>query len=197
MTVSQIRTTWTGGPSSPGLTVMNVDGSGTTNWAAAAAAVRTFWSALGGGIPDEYSLQVEALIEEFNEGSGALIGEVSLGVADTPAPLPGTYTGTYAAGVGGRVDWLTSGIRNGRRVRGRTFIVPLASAAFDSAGAVSGANQTAWGTAGQTLIDDLEAAGAPLVVWSKPTLANPVGSMTPVIGVRPASKAAVLRGRRD
>jgi hypothetical protein len=197
VTVATIKTTWTGGPSSPGLTVMNVEHSGTSDWAAAVAAVAAFWNMMKGGIPNEYSLQVEPLIEFYAEGSGQLTGEAYVGTAQTPAPIVGTGAGGYAAGVGGRVDWLTSDIRNGRRVRGRTFMVPLVSSNYDANGQVAATNTTYWGTQAQTLIDALESALCPLVVWSRPSVANPVGQITPVIGVSVPNKAAVLRGRRD
>lgn len=197
MAVAQIRTVWTGGPSAPGLTVMNVQDTGSANWGAAAAAVRAFFNSLSGGIPNEYSLQVDPLIESYSETTGALIGEVSLSPAATPAVITCTNTGGYAAGVGGRIDWTTSDIRNGRRVRGRTFIVPMASTNFGVNGEITGANTQAWAGFAQTLLGALQNASAPLVVWSRPTLAQPVGTMAPVIGLRVPVKASVLRGRRD
>jgi hypothetical protein len=53
------------------------------------------------------------------------------------------------------------------------------------------------GAAADTLLLALETAGTPLVVWSKPSVAHPVGEITPVTTPRPITKAAFLRSRRD
>ena len=197
MTVAQIVTTWTGGPSSPGMTVMCVDDSGTSNYEAAVAAVAAFWNAIDEVIPNEYSLQVSPLVEIFNEATGALSGEVQLNTASTPAPTIGLSAGAYMHGVGTRIDWRTSSIRNGRRVSGRTFIVPTHAPSFTDAGILAPISVSLLGNAAETLLDSLTTAQAPLVVWSRPSLKNPVGAIAPVLGATVPTKAAVLRGRRD
>jgi hypothetical protein len=197
MTIAQIRTAWEGGPSSPGLTVMNVEYTGTGDLSAALAAVRAFWNANVARIPDEFTLQVEGLVNLYSEVNGQLSGEFYAGAGATPAPVLGTYTGGYAHGVGLRVDWLTSDIRNGRRVTGRSYLVPSGTNAFTTDGLLDATTVTAVSNAAQTLIDTLETAGTPLVVWSRPSVAYPVGEYTPVVSLRVPSKVAVLRGRRD
>lgn len=196
MNIGQIHVVWTGGPSSPGLTVLNVEDSGTGNYPAALAAVRTFFASQVAAIPDEMSLQVQGLVNKYSAETGQLNGEVQVGAGDIPAVLLGTFAGAYMHGAGCRVDWNTSAIRNGRRVSGRTYIVPFAPASFTTDGELSSASVTSIGNAGQTLLNSLSAASLPMVVWSRPSPTNPVGLGSPVIGLRVPSKGAMLRGRR-
>ena len=46
----------------------------------------------------------------------------------------GSGQGGFAAGVGARVVWETGAVRNGRRVRGSTFVVPIWSSAYETNG---------------------------------------------------------------
>lgn len=194
MPVAQIRTTWTGGPSDPGLTVMNVDAGAVLDFSSTISAVRTFWTAIAPGIPDEYDLQVSPLVELFDTATGALMGESTL--TGNPAVVSGTSTERYVNGVGARIDWLTSDIVNGRRVRGRTFLVPIHSLAFTNAGALEQLNVTVFEDAATDLLTALDTAGTPLVVWSRPTPPAADGAIAPVIAARVPNKAAYLRGRR-
>lgn len=195
--VGLIRATWLGGPSSPGVTTIAFQDSGTGDHAAAAAAVRTMIASQAAAIPDEYTIQVENQIELYSDTDAGIIGSVTLGVADTPAVIAGTFAGAYLHGAGCRVDWQTSSIRNRRRVSGRTYIVPFAPAAFDTEGKLSQATVNSLGNAAQTMLSTMSQAGLPMVVWSRPSVASPVGQMSPVIAAQVPTKAATLRGRRD
>ena len=195
MTVAVVRTEWVGGPSSPGLTQFCLEDSGTGDYDAALAAVQLVWENLDPYLPNDYSWQVQPVIEFFSESTGVISGEY----VSTPAPaaVPGGAAGAYAHGVGARIDWSTSGINGGRRVRGRTYLVPFAASVFDLDGTLTSGAIAAIGANATALINDLQAAGLPLVVWSRPTTAHPVGMITPVIAATIPDKAAVLRSRRD
>lgn len=195
MAVSIIRTVWTGGPSSPGLTQIAIQSDGTSNIDAAAAAVRTFWSNFAVSIPDGHTLAVEQLVEKFDEATGQLIGETLQ--ANAPAPVTGTNIEAWAAGIGVRIDWGTSSIRNGRRVKGRTFLVPVTTTAFDTGGELNIDTRAAWLGHAIGLLDALETNGTPMVIWSRPSLKWPVGGISPVISAQVPRKPAVLRNRRD
>lgn len=195
MSVGTILTTWTGGPSSPGYSVLNIDTSGAVDADAAVAAVRQFWFERSVAIPDEYTLQVDPFISDFNEGTGTLQGFIEASAA--PAAVPGQSAEDWAAGVGMRIEWRTSAIRNGRRVRGSTFLVPVAITTWLPDGSVDPASVAAVNASAQTLIDALAAAGAPLVIWSKPSASTPVGDISLVSTPAASPKTAVLRGRRD
>lgn len=109
----------------------------------------------------------------------------------------GTVTGTglagAAAGVGACITWLTGGIVNGRRLRGRTFIVPLNASLYEGDGtlntpALTGLN--AWAAA-------MRASGG-LAVWHRPTTATSTdGNSYGVLSSRLRDKVAFLSSRRD
>jgi hypothetical protein len=111
----------------------------------------------------------------------------------------GFGTGNYAGGSGACVNWYTDGVVNGRRVRGRTFMVPAAGSALAADGTLDNTLLATWRTANNTL------AGAAnlvqLVVWKRPTklagvpLAN--GQAFDVNATTLNDKAAQLKSRRD
>lgn len=194
MTVALIKAIWSGGPSAPGVSTFAVAYSGTEIIDDAQGAVRAFLANMGGMIPTGYSIQVEQLTELYDEATGQLQGEYN--AAAPVAAVTGAGTGTYAAGVGFRVDWATGTIKNGRRVRGRTFIVPVSSGSFESDGTINTPTRDGVVTAANGLISSLATAGTPLSVWSKPSTKYPVGSLSEVIAATCPDKAAWLAGRR-
>lgn len=195
MAVLQIKTTWTGGPSAPGLTLFNVENSGVGDFDAALAAVQSFWTTVSSPIPDEYKLQVDQTAFSYNEADGSIQG---LQTGTNPlAQISGQGPGSYSHGTGTRIDWATSAIARRRRVRGRTFIVPLTHASFGPDGYLTAATVTYLEDAAYALLSALETAGLPLVVWSRPTTEYPLGEINPVIDANVPTKVAVLRGRRD
>lgn len=195
MTIARIKTVWSGGPSAPGLTIFNVRHDGTADIEAAQNAVYEYFYSFSDWIPDGYSLQVQQECELVNEASGALTGTDT--AATKQNAIPGTLTGAWAAGVGSRIDWHTPVIRAGRRLRGRTFLVPLSTANFDTNGMVGGTVIGSLTTKSNTLLTNLAAAGAPMVVWARPSEKSPVGAAADVNTFTVPTKAAVLRGRRD
>ena len=105
----------------------------------------------------------------------------------------GTGAVGAAAGVGACVSWLTGGIVGGRRLRGRTFLVPLHNSTYDTDGTFTSGVLTAL-TAFQTA---MRAAG-PLAVWHRPTTPGGTdGTSYGVIGARVRDRVAFLSSRRD
>ena len=201
--VAIVRTEWSGTSGGPGLTQFAaVGGSAMTAGVAQSLvnAARIFWAAQAAAMPDELRLIVSPVVDVYNESDGELTA--SYVAAQAPLVVAGTATQGYAGGAGYKVNWNTGVIRNGRRVRGATFIVPAALAIYTNVGEVSGAHQTLVNTAANKLIADFTAAGAPLAVWSRPTDATEtkparLGALTGVVSGSTAQKSAILRGRRD
>lgn len=196
MTVAVIKAKWTGGPSAPGLSQFAFDASaGTGDLEVRAADVREFLFSFGTIIPDEYQITFDGIAELYNEGTGQLVDEVTY---TPPAAVVGGGAGSYAHGVGISVAWRTANIRFGRRVVGRTFIVPLVASAFDASGGIPGATTTAWANNAKTkMVDSSASAGMPFCVWSRPSQAHPVGALSEVTAATVKGKAAWLTGRRD
>lgn len=131
------------------------------------------------------------------DSSGDLIdiatGEIS-GTWTDPSGfvLTAGGTGSFAQGVGTRLVWATNGIRNGRRVRGSTFVCPLGSGVFDSSGDLSTSVQTALYGAAAALVS---ARGSTMQIYSRPLPGSPGQSNTVVAAQVPAA-VSWLRTRR-
>jgi len=154
--------------------------------------MRTFFSAIASLIPSGSTVKVQRTYQVLNSVNGAISSETAL-TAD-PAVVNGTGAGNYSAASGAVVNWET-GLFNdaGHRIRGRTYLVPLASA------------YSADGGLGSTAITTLSAAATAalggtggLGVFSRP---HPKGAANGTFRLATAgvvhNKACVLRSRRD
>ena len=140
-------------------------------------------------LPNDVSLSWPGPIDIFTT-AGVLID--SRAPATAVSSVSGTSGGVYAAPAGARVDWETGMILGGRRVRGRSYIVPIAGDQFDADGTIASDFITTVGGYATTMRTALAAAGAALVVWSKVNEA-----IEPVVGQTIKDKAAILSSRRD
>lgn len=162
--------------------------------------VRAFFNALVTLIPNGVTVQVQQAVPLYDEQTGILFDELSATTA--PAIVTGTALGgaSIAGGAGAMIGWKTSSIWQGRRVQGRTFLVPLAG--------VSEAN----GTLGAGAIATITTAGNGLIgpstpafgVWAKKYTTNADGSKTQVDGsfflgtaITVPDRTGILRSRRD
>lgn len=204
MTLGIVRTGWTGTSGGPGLTQLVVNHSETDQIALTAGeaqsavnAVRAFWDAIKAYLPNEITLSVSPVVDQYDYGTGALIGTVT--AASVPAVVVGTDTGNYSMAAGAKVNLNTTKILDGRRVRGGIYLVPLGATQFTNTGLVGAASRTAINTAGDTMRASLVTAGLALMVWSRPTSPGPStdGELSTVVAVETSEKTAILRGRRD
>lgn len=169
--------------------------------------VNTFFNALITFLPAQVTISFPLLTQIFDEGvstpgGGAqLIDEVVATAA--PTPVVGTGTGVWSAASGAWINWLTTGFANGRRIVGRTFLVPLSNTnSFQTDGTLSSGLITALTNAGNTLN-----SGTPQhVIYfnrggpsdpPKPTDKPHVFGIQTATGVTVPDRAGVLRSRRD
>jgi hypothetical protein len=192
-TIGRILTRWAGGPSAPGLTVMNVDASA-LNAQNAVNAVRAFWSSFATAIPAAYTLTVDPTVELHDQATSNLTGTST--AATPPVSVAGTGASSWAAGVGGRMDWLTGSVVDGRRVRGRTFVIPLISTHYATDGTMQDASVTTFSGYGATLLSALTTASSPMVIWTQHKPGSGFSAATAVTSCRFADQVSVLRGRR-
>lgn len=184
--MKRVTSTWTGFAGAPGYTQLyfgELD-NGTV------AATRAFWNSLTALLPNDVTITVA------NSGDliDAVTGDITGGWTETSTtPVVGINTGSWANAAGLGVNWVTPAIINGRRLRGRTFIVPAASAAFDNDGSLTGATVTTLTAAAQALVAD---ASSELLVWHRPKPGSG-GSSAVVTSVVVPDKTFVLRSRRD
>lgn len=188
-------TGFTGGPGYSNLYFETSDGGAITQGAvdSAVTKVAAFLAAIRGELPSSVTTGVEAQVQEIAEITGNL---EALWTGTPPAAAPGTDAGVYSGATGFVINWFTNEVINNRRVRGRTFIVPLGGSAYDLNGTIGTTRLATFNTAATNLRAD--SGNSRLVVWHRP---NPVtglgGGAYQVVSHRIPDKAAVLTSRRD
>ncbi len=202
MAVCLIRTAWAGTSGGPGVTQLAVrEQTGTFITAAKAQtavdAMRVFWDACKGYMPDEVKLTVSPVVDGFEETTNTLIGSTT--AATPPAMVQGTSTAIFSMASGLKVNLNTTTIRYGRRVRGAIYMVPSSSTTMTNTGMADQLVRTAVNTAANTLKTSLNNAGLDWVVWSRynKLKADRPGSLALITGIETNEKLAALRGRRD
>ena len=203
--VALVRTAWSGTSGGPGITQIALLGAVGGSWnpggeQAAVNAMRAFWDSVKAYLPNELTLTVSPVVDYYNRETGVLLG--SNIAATPPAAVIGTATGVYAGGAGLKVTWETGQIRDGRRVRGATYVVPLDSASFTTTGTISPTTKTAFNNAAATFKSAIVTGNMAVGVWSRPrenhpTLPDRDGAAFEVTQGVCSSKSAILRGRRD
>lgn len=190
MPVGEYRIVWTTPGGGTGYSVLHMIAP--LNQTAAnqiAARVHTFISTLLSYMPNEVSAIGDSELRVLNQFTGELEGVFAVA---TGAGGVGSDNAAYNRAAGARIDWQTGIVVAGRRIQGRTYVVPLGTGAFDSNGLVSAPGIAALAAAGNALRTGLQTDGGNLVVWSRTT-----GATAPVTGVTIPPKGAILRGRRD
>lgn len=196
--IIRVKVEWTGFIGAPGYTNLYfrdfTEGAVSQAMADGAVVKTDIWlDAYASTINNTVSYVINPTVDVLEETTGELQGFMT--VAPDTARV-GSQTTAYSAVSGACINWYTDGVRNGRRVRGRTFMVPLAASAYATDGTLDATKLTTFRAANVALIN---AAGAgDLGVWSRPSgpLATDgvwyVASATTM-----ADKAAILRSRRD
>lgn len=197
--VARVTAVWNGFQGAPGYSKFsfgNVTDLSTAG--GATSAVRAMFQGVASLIRTGHTVQVQAVVEMHDMDTGLLVSEFTV----TPAPsiVNGTASAAtvWAGGTGVTVNWKSAGIFNGRRVRGRTYLVPLIGVADVDGTLLATAMSTV-----QSAADGLvTSVAADLVVWSKKftTDAKPVqiqGGMNSVTAAVITDKTGILKSRRD
>lgn len=153
-------------------------------------ALRAFWGTMGTLVPSGLTIQVPSNGDIINDADGTITGAWSDGTPVTV--VTGTAAGAYAGNAGAVVHWLTTGVVNNRRVRGRTFVVPLIGSSYEANGSLSSATLASLNSAAATLV---AAVGASMLVWHRPK-PPAIGSSFNVTNHRVPDLAVSLRSRR-
>lgn len=201
MTIGIVRVEWSGTTGGPGLTQFAMTAAGGSFWTSANAqsavdAVRAFLVNNQPYIPNEVNLQVMPDVDQYDELTAQLTGTTT--ATTTPASLLGGGTGSYAGGCGYRYNWRTGVIRNGRRVNGKTYVVPAISSVFAADGTLGSTQVTNFNGYASSFLNALSASGLALMVWSRPNdVTGLPGAMSGVATGDVSDKSAILRTRRD
>lgn len=193
MAITKVTAVWTGFSGAPGYSNFFFRAFGGGDLVdAELARVRAAFGVWAGALPNSVRVKVLQEAAIHDEASGELMS-YAVGEED-PAVVIGSGGTAFSAPSGGAVTWNTDAIARGRRLRGRTFFVPLASSGYDPDGTLTSAALGFLNQGAERLIGDGE--GPKLVVWSRPQ-GGSGGSIGDVISHRVADTAAVLRSRRD
>jgi hypothetical protein len=166
-----------------------------TDAANAAAAVRALFSGVTSGICSVIKMDIQTEVDYFDQATGALTGTLSLAPQTT---IPGSSGATvFFNGVGARIVWNTGVIAAGRRIKGSTFIVPVANSVCEADGTLAAAFLGTLQTAGSAYLSNAASNGIAPVVWSKPNKVTGAAGFTSAIASASApDKVSWLRGRR-
>lgn len=189
---------WTGFIGAPGYTNLyftefNDNGYTQAHADGAMAKTSTFLGQIRDFLPTGVTIGADPTVEIVQTDTGDLVGFFTTAPTNNGV---GALSGTYSAASGACISWGTNGVRNGRRIRGRTFIVPLANAAYEANGTLAAATQSAL----LSYANALKATGGTgdFGIWSRPSGPGATdGVWYPAETASVKDKAAVLRSRRD
>lgn len=187
MHLARVVVNWSG-PSVKGLAVnvlhFGYDG-GVVDTSALYAAYQNLASVLPTGVAIVYPTSGDVI----EDSTGQLVGTWTGGQA---GPTFGGAAAAAAAGVGSCIAWRTGSVVNGRRLRGRTFLSPLSTAAYEADGTLTGSAITA----SQQVADGLMAMGG-LMIWHRPSAPGASDGMSDgVLARNVTDRVSSLRSRR-
>jgi hypothetical protein len=187
MTLARVRVAWQGWPGAPGVSTFYLDPGPSQ---AQINSIRSFFSQLTNFLPAGLTINVPSSGDEINESTGQLTGVWVVGT--TPTVVTAAGTGTYAGNAGAVVHWLTDGISGKRRIRGRTFLVPLVNGAYGNDGAISPTSVQVITDAAQALVTSMPGL---MNVWVRP-IPGRTGLQSSITSVRVPRLSVSLRSRR-
>lgn len=184
--IAKVQVEWAGIAGMPGFTTFYCDAGDTIP----RDELEDFFFAFRGAVPTGLSWTIPSSGDIFADNSGTLVGSWSQG---SPVVVSSNAVDVeWAGGTGAVINWATGGIAAGRRVRGRTFMVPINTANYDN-GHLTSSFRSGAVTAAAALVS---AAGDRLRVWHRP-VGGSGGSSHAITAASVPDLAAVLRSRRD
>jgi hypothetical protein len=198
-TMFRYRSVWSGWAGAPGYT--NLYATSDLGHQAMADSVHAFLQDFvsattpGQYLPTGVKIQCDPTVSVLDPANGDAVDE--LGVT-MPVVITGADTLPWSAPSGACIGWKSSQFRKGRRVSGRTFVVPLGGSAYQ----VDGTLEPAFLSQAQTAINVYLADSAiAQVIWKRPVGVKgqpptTPGEFVPIIAAAVRDQAAVLRSRR-
>lgn len=193
MPILRVTAQWTGFDGAPGYTTLFFGGdTGAGSPSVVRQAAFDFFFSITPLLPNGVTIAVDRDVPTIDESTGTVTSFNY--VSDGENQMTSTSSGVYSAVSGAVINWNTDGLVNGRRVRGRTFIVPILSTAYDTAGSLTPAALSTLRDAATELVEG--DGGYGFGVWSRPSSAGG-GSFHQAVGATVPDMTAVLRSRRD
>jgi len=198
MPLYRAKMTWTGFVGSPGYTNMyflDPDPISASGLEQTAVRLHNFWDAIDGYLPSSVRINLPTVLEEVATATGELLAEHPF---EPGTVIAGSGTASFASPAGACINWNTAGLINGRRIRGRTFIVPMHDGGYQSDGTLADAARTAIANAANTYANAGPGLGIDGAIWHRPS--GPGASDGAAAGITSATvrdRVAILRSRRD
>lgn len=146
-----------------------------------------FFLSLGGYYPNVARWTINPVWQAITDTAGTIVADGTVGTPE--AVITGNSGAAFAGNSGYAIEWNTGVVVGGRRLKGRTYMVP-AVGVFDADGTLSAAALSAIDSAAETFL-----GGPPeWRVWHRPT-ATEEGSSSPITSVTIRDRAAILRSR--
>lgn len=194
----RVRTITAGYAGAPGYTThyfrpSDEDAGAVTSDQAAGCAARVLdaWQASHALYPTAFSFDVQNVVDVIQDTDGALVTSFGVTTGGLDLGTSGAGFGPLAAGI--VVSWLTDNIANGHRVRGRTFLVPVAAGGDTNGTPTATELSLAAAFAAGTFPGDT--AQPQQVVWHRPKGAA-AGLACDITAATVKDTFAVLRSRR-
>lgn len=192
--INRVRVSWTNFPGAPGLSTFYLS-AGSTN----VAPILTFFTAIKDLFPLNLTFQVPSTGDAIDSATNKIVGgwAGSGGGSASSVHTSNSYSGTSGA----LVHWSTGAVLNGRRLAGRTYLVPIAGDQYFTDGSLTGTCQTTIQNAANAMITALTPA---LQVYGPPRDAGTNGPgdpgkasiISPAIAGTVPDLAVVMRSRR-
>ena len=184
--LARVRVSWTGAPVvGPGVSTLYMDETG-SGWS---ADLVTFFGAIANRFPTGLTWTIPSSGDLIDVATGELSGTWS---GESGGAVAASGGNGYVQGAGCSIEWQTAGIRNGRRVLGRTFLCPLDNGAWSTSGVLNGAVVTALNSA----LNAYLSANPWGRIYSRPTATNPTGAMHDITSGGIPVTVSWLRSRR-
>lgn len=192
--LNRVRVAWSNWPGAPGVSTFYLSPA-TTNL----APLKAFFDTVKTLTPNGLTTDVPNTGDIIDTGTGHITGAWTGSGGGTS--ISGVTASGYSAVSGALVRWITDGLLNGRRLVGRTYLVPLAGLTQATDGSLQTTTQATLVAAGSTLIT---AYGTSLRVYGPPRDAGTLKPDDPgkaaldasVIACQVPDMAAVMRSRR-
>lgn len=152
-----------------------------------AADMRIFFLQLASQLPNDVSVNFDSEVLDLDEAGNL----TAVWAVVPPLVVNGINNSEFNRAAGAVINWATGVIVAGRRLSGKTYIVPMAMNTFDTVGVLTTVSRDLLLAVGADFINDT-AANRPLRIWSRTHATSAVAVSCAV-----PSKGAILRGRRD
>lgn len=193
MDIMRVTARWSGFVGSPGYSNFHFAAGGgfISDAQQVADRVQSAITELATRLPSGVTVTVQPEVPVIDSDTGLTTDFQTI---DPDPGVVGTSSGGYSAASGAVVNWRTNDLRAGRRIRGRTFIVPLGGTCYEDDGSLTTATLTQLRDFADTLVGgDLDSEFG---VWSRPT-GGSGGVFATAVGYTIPDMSAVLRSRRD